>query len=58
MWGTPEPVVVSYPVKDKPSLFTLTNFHLGDLQKWLVAFAVELHGSRLRDQRSRKLADV
>lgn len=51
-------MVVNYPVKDKPSLFTLTNSHLDDLQKWLVAFAVELHSSRLRDQRSRKLADV
>lgn len=58
---TPEPVVVSNTLEDKPSLSILSNFTLGDmrdLQKWLVTFAVQLHSTGSRDQRSRKLVDV
>lgn len=42
-------------------LLSLPNINLGDasdLQKWLVALAVDLHNSGLWDQRSRKLADI
>lgn len=44
--GTPETVVKRYTLKDKPSLLSLADLNLGDvnnLQEWLAAFAMALH---------------